>query len=28
VGFEPHMEHFSLSGLCSKCRHDQGGDVP
>jgi len=28
VGFEPHMEHFSLSGLCSKCRHDQGRDAP
>ena len=24
VDFEPHMEHFTLSGLCGKCRDNQG----
>lgn len=23
VGFEPHMEHFAISGLCSACRSDE-----
>ena len=22
VGFEPHMEHFTISGLCAECRKD------
>ena len=22
VGFEPHMEHFTISGLCSECRQN------
>ena len=22
VGFEPHMEHFTISGLCADCRKD------
>jgi Fur family ferric uptake transcriptional regulator len=23
TGFEPHMEHFTISGLCANCRADQ-----
>ena len=24
TGFEPHMEHFTISGLCAECRADVG----
>jgi Fur family ferric uptake transcriptional regulator len=24
TGFEPHMEHFTISGLCADCRKDTG----
>ena len=23
IGFEPHMEHFTISGLCAECRKDR-----
>ena len=28
VGFEPHMEHFTLSGLCRRCRALQQAPAP
>lgn len=27
VGFEPHMEHFTISGLCNRCRSLNGSAV-
>ena len=24
VGFEPHMEHFTIHGMCARCLSDQG----
>ena len=24
TGFEPHMEHFTISGLCAECQKDRG----